>query len=175
LDFSKIESGKLELETIDFNLRSVVEEVMDLFAKQAEDKGIEFIDFFHCDVPADLRGDPGRVRQILSNLVSNALKFTEKGEVVVRVTLLKQTSTHANVRFSVSDTGIGIPPEKVKKLFTSFTQADASTTRKFGGTGLGLAMAHKILEEHGGNIEVESSVGSGTTFTVVLPVAETTA
>jgi CheY-like chemotaxis protein len=144
---------------------------MDLFAKQAEDKGIEFINFFHCDVPEDLRGDPGRVRQILSNLVSNALKFTEIGEVVVRVRLLEQTSTHANVHFSVEDTGIGIPPEKVEKLFTAFTQADASTTRKFGGTGLGLAICKKFTELMGGKIGVFSDPDKGSTFwfTLELP------
>jgi two-component system sensor histidine kinase/response regulator len=164
LDFSKIESGKLELETIDFDLRSSVEEVMDLFAKQAEDKGVELINFIRCDVPTELQGDPSRLRQILSNLVNNALKFTAQGEVVLQVTVQEETSTHATLRFSVTDTGIGILKEKIQKLFASFTQVDASMTRKYGGTGLGLAISKKFVELMRGEIGVDSEPGRGSSF-----------
>ena len=164
LDFSKVESGKLELETIDFDLRSSVEEVMDLFATQAEDKGVELITFIHYDVLTELQGDPGRLRQILSNLVSNALKFTTQGEVVLQVSVQEQTSTHATLRFSVTDTGIGIAKEKIGKLFASFTQVDASMTRKYGGTGLGLAISKKFVELMGGKIGVDSEPGRGSSF-----------
>ena len=170
LDFSKVESGKLELEIIDFDLRSAVEEVMDLFAKQAEDKGVELINFIRYDVPTELQGDPGRLRQILSNLVSNALKFTAKGEVVLRVTVIEETSTYATLRFSVTDTGIGIPEEKVGKLFSSFTQVDASISRKYGGTGLGLAICKKFVELMAGEIGVDSEPGKGSSFWFTLPL-----
>lgn len=168
LDFSKVESGKLQLELIDFELRSAVEDVVNLFAKEAADKEVELINFVRCDVPMELRGDPGRLRQILSNLISNALKFTEEGEVVVRVTVLKETATHANLRFSVTDTGIGIPPEKLGKLFHSFTQVDASITRKHGGTGLGLAICRKFVDLMGGEIGVYSDESKGSTFWFTL-------
>jgi len=171
LDFSKVESGKLELEIIDFDLRSSVEEVMDLFATQAEDKGVELINFIRYDVPTELQGDPGRLRQILSNLVNNALKFTTQGEVVLQVSVQKETSTYATLRFSVTDTGIGIPKEKIDKLFASFTQVDASMTRKYGGTGLGLAISKKFGELMGGKIGVDSEPGRGSSFwfTVQVP------
>jgi len=164
LDFSKVESGKLELETIEFDLRSAVEEVMDLFAKQAADKGVELINFTRCDIPTELQGDPGRLRQILSNLVNNALKFTTQGEVVVQVSVQEETATHATLLFSVTDTGIGIPKEKIGKLFASFTQVDASMTRKYGGTGLGLAISKKFVELMGGKIGVDSEPGRGSSF-----------
>jgi PAS domain S-box-containing protein len=164
LDFSKVESGKLELEIIDFDLRSAVEEVMDLFAKQAEDKGVDLINFIRHDVPTRLQGDPGRLRQVLSNLVNNALKFTSEGEVVVRVAIQEQTSSYVVLRFSVTDTGIGIPQEKQGKLFNAFTQVDASTTRRYGGTGLGLAICKKFIELMQGEISVKSEPASGSTF-----------
>src|SRR3990172_2872856 len=164
LDFSKVESGKLELETIDFDLRSSVEDVMDLFATQAENKGVELITFIHYDVLTELQGDPGRLRQIVSNLVSNALKFTTQGEVVLKVSVQEETSTHATLRFSVTDTGIGIAKEKIGKLFASFTQVDASMTRKYGGTGLGLAISKKFVELMGGKIGVDSEPGRGSSF-----------
>ncbi|MDZ4344729.1 MAG: response regulator, partial [Candidatus Binatia bacterium] len=170
LDFSKVESGKLELEIIDFDLTSTVGEVVDLFAKQAEDKGVELINFIRYDVPEKLQGDPGRLRQIISNLVGNALKYTAKGEVVVRITVQEQTAAYANLRFEVSDTGIGIPKEKQDKLFNSFTQVDASTTREYGGTGLGLAICKRFVELMGGQIGMESEPGKGSTvwFTLKL-------
>ena len=170
LDFSKVESGKLELEIIDFDLTSAVGEVVDLFAKQAEDKGVELINFIRYDVPEKLQGDPGRLRQIISNLVGNALKFTAKGEVIVRITVQEQTAAYANLRFEVSDTGIGIPKEKQDKLFSSFTQVDASTTRKYGGTGLGLAICKRFVELMGGQIGMDSEPGKGSTvwFTLKL-------
>ena len=172
LDFSKVESGKLELEIIDFDLRTAVEEVTDLFAKQADDKGVELINLVDYDVPVGVQGDPGRIRQILSNLVSNSLKFTAKGEVVVRVSVAEETSDYANLRFSVTDTGIGIPKEKIGKLFNSFTQVDASTTRKYGGTGLGLAICKKFIELMGGEIGVESEPNQGSTFWFALQLGK---
>jgi two-component system sensor histidine kinase/response regulator len=163
-----VESGKLELEIIDFDLTSAVGEVIDLFAKQAEDKGIELINFIRYDVPEKLQGDPGRLRQIISNLVGNALKFTAKGEVVVRITVQEQTAAYANFRFEVSDTGIGIPKEKQDKLFNYFTQVDPSTTRKYGGTGLGLAICKKLVELMGGQIGMDSEPEQGSTVWFML-------
>ncbi|MGH7930556.1 MAG: PAS domain S-box protein, partial [Candidatus Binatia bacterium] len=145
LDFSKAEAGKVELEIIDFDLRTAVEEVTGLFASQAAHKEVELINFVGYEVPAALQGDPGRLRQILSNLISNALKFTSKGEVVVRVSVADQTATMATIRFDVADTGIGIPKDGIENLFNPFTQVDASTTRKYGGTGLGLAICKKFV------------------------------
>ena len=172
LDYSKVESGNLELEMIDFELRSAVEEVMDLFAMQAEDKGVELISFIRNDVPTELQGDPGRLRQILANLVGNALKFTTEGEVVVGISVLEQTSTHATLRFSVTDSGIGIPQEKVGKLFHAFTQVDASTTRKYGGTGLGLSICKKFVELMGGKIGVDSQQEKGSCFWFTLQLSK---
>ncbi len=170
LDFSKAEAGKVELEVIDFDLRTAVEDVTGLFASQAADKEIELINFLRYDVPTSLRGDPGRLRQILSNLVSNALKFTTKGEVVVRVGVVEQTSAVATLRFEVADTGIGIPRNSIENLFHPFTQADASTTRKYGGTGLGLAICKQFVSLMGGEIGVESDTGKGSTFWFTLPL-----
>jgi CheY-like chemotaxis protein/HPt (histidine-containing phosphotransfer) domain-containing protein len=168
LDFSKIESGKLELEIINFDLRSAVSEVTDLFAKQAADKKLELIYLIDNDVPTDLQGDPGRLRQIISNLVANALKYTTAGEVSVRVALLAETETHASLRFSVTDTGIGIPKDKIDKLFSSFTQIDPSISRKYGGTGLGLAICKNLVELMQGQIGVYSEPEEGSTFWFTL-------
>ena len=164
LDFSKIESGKLELEIIDFDLRSAMEEAAELFVRQADDKGVELINFIRPDVPTSLRGDSGRLRQVLSNLVGNALKFTTRGEVVVDVGVVEQNENTITLRFEVNDTGIGIAKDKIDKLFNAFTQADSSITRKYGGTGLGLAICKKFVELMEGQIGVSSEEGWGSRF-----------
>ncbi|MFO0984055.1 MAG: ATP-binding protein [Planctomycetota bacterium] len=164
LDFSKIESGKFELECIDFDIARNVEEVLDLLSPKAEAKGIELLCHVDDRVPEHARGDPGRVRQILINFVNNAVKFTQQGEVAVTVTLDSVTATHATVRFAVRDTGIGIPKDRMDRLFQRFSQVDASTTRRFGGTGLGLVIAKQLAELMGGSVGVESSEGVGSLF-----------
>ena len=169
LDFSKIEGGKLDLEVIDFDLHPTIEEVVEMFAKQADDKKLELASLIYHDVPSALRGDPGRVRQVLNNIVGNAIKFTEHGEVVLRVMLINQTATHAMVKFAISDTGIGIPPARMDRLFQTFSQVDASSTRKYGGTGIGLAISKKLTELMGGEIGVESELGKGSTFWFTVP------
>jgi len=169
LDFSKIETGKLDLEIINFDLHHAIDEVVDLFAKQAEEKRIELASLIYHDVPTALRGDPTRVRQILNNLFGNALKFTDRGEVVLRITLQEQTASHALLRFSISDTGIGIPPERQDRLFQTFSQVDTSSTRKYGGVGLGLAICKQLTALMGGHIGVESEVGKGSTFWFTVP------
>ncbi len=166
LDFSKIEAGKMELEVLDFDLRHMMEDVGDLLAISAHRKGLELISTVKHDVPALLRGDPGRLRQILLNFANNAIKFTKEGEVVVLAELETEDDTHVTIRFSVSDTGIGIAPDKLDCLFDSFTQVDASTTRKYGGTGLGLAISKKLTMMMGGDIGVESKLDQGSTFWV---------
>jgi PAS domain S-box-containing protein len=170
LDFSKAEAGKVELEIIDFDLRTAVEEVTGLFALQAAHKEVELINFVDYEVPTALQGDPGRLRQILSNLINNALKFTAKGEVVVRVSVVDQTPAMATIRFDVTDTGIGIPKDGIENLFNPFTQADASTTRKYGGTGLGLAICKKFVALMNGEIGVESAIGKGSVFWFTVPL-----
>ena len=176
LDFSKIESGQLELEDVDFNLADAVEEALAMFAQPAEAKGLELaVQFIPHDAPLALRGDPLRLRQVVSNLVGNAIKFTEEGEVVVRVTLLEQTARRAAVRIAVSDTGIGIASEAFDRIFEHFSQADGSTTREYGGTGLGLAICRRLLLLMGGSIHVESVPGQGSNFIIDLnlPLART--
>lgn len=168
LDFSKLEAGKMQLEEIDFDLNSCIEEVVELLAAQAEIKKLELAILIYSAVPRSLKGDPSRLRQILLNLVGNAIKFTEQGEVMVQVSLRDQTATSVFLRFGVTDTGIGILPEAQEKLFQSFSQIDASTTREYGGTGLGLAICKQLVERMGGEIGVESEMGKGSTFWFVL-------
>jgi PAS domain S-box-containing protein len=164
LDFSKIEAGRLDLEIIDLDVREVVEDVAGLLAQQAHVKGIELAPQVAPDLPRALRGDPGRLRQILFNLVGNAVKFTHTGEVVVAARIAETTADSVLVRFEVRDTGIGIPPEAQARLFQAFTQADSSTTRKYGGTGLGLVICKRLVELMHGQIGVESEPGRGSTF-----------
>ena len=165
LDFSKIEAGKLELETIDFELRNTVETVAYTLAQRAEAKGLEMATLVDHDVPDYLRGDPGRLRQILVNLIGNAIKFTETGDISVRASLVSEDEKTVTIRFSVKDTGIGIPKDRQDAIFERFKQADGSTTRRYGGTGLGLAISAQLVRMMGGTIEVESEVGKGSTFT----------
>jgi signal transduction histidine kinase/DNA-binding response OmpR family regulator len=170
LDLSKIEAGKLVMEEINFELHVTVDSIIDLFAVKAEERGLQFSCFIDPEVPLLLRGDPGRLRQVLINLVNNAIKFTNYGQVDLYVSQVKETDLHTTLRFDVKDTGIGIPDDRVNRLFQSFSQVDASTTRRFGGTGLGLAISKQITELMGGEIGVESEEGKGSTFwfTVVL-------
>jgi len=162
LDFSKIDSGKLEFEELDFDLRTTVEEVIDVLAIKAREKHIELMCQIDPKAPQVVSGDPGRLRQVLLNLGNNAVKFTEKGEVLFRVEI--DQSDDARIRFRVSDTGIGVPPEKQEAIFESFSQADASTNRRYGGTGLGLAISKQIVDLMGGEIGLESEAGKGSTF-----------
>jgi two-component system sensor histidine kinase/response regulator len=164
LDFSKIESGKLELHCIAFDLRQTVEEVVELLAERAHNKGLELVCMIHDEVPGAVYGDPLRLRQIITNLLGNAIKFTEQGEVVVRVSLRDQVEETALVHFAIRDTGVGIAPEAQEHIFASFSQADGSATRKHGGTGLGLAIAKQLTEMLGGSIGVDSILGGGSTF-----------
>jgi len=164
LDFSKVEAGKLELETVDFELRTTVEDVLELLAEKASSKGLELVCLAHAEVPTWVAGDPGRLRQILINLVGNAVKFSNTGDVVVQVMLAEETPHNVLVRFEVTDTGIGIRPEVQRRLFQAFSQADGSTTRQYGGTGLGLAISKQLAELMGGSIGVESVPSKGSTF-----------
>jgi two-component system, sensor histidine kinase and response regulator len=164
LDFSKIEARRMDLEIIDFDPRDTVEEALGLFAEQAYNKNLEFASFIQPTIPRILRGDPGRLTQVLTNLLGNALKFTEAGSVVLRVSLLDETDSEATLHFSVADTGIGLTAEQRSRLFQAFTQADTSTTRRFGGTGLGLVISKRLVEMMGGEIGVDSEQGVGSTF-----------
>ncbi|HET6260816.1 MAG TPA: response regulator, partial [Chloroflexia bacterium] len=167
-----IEAGKLQLEIIDCDLRSAVEEMVGLFAHRAFDKGLEAASLVEYDVPTILRGDPGRIRQVLVNLLGNAVKFTEEGETILRVSLVEESRDVAVVRFEVTDTGIGMTEEQRSRLFRAFTQADTSTTRKYGGTGLGLAISKQLVELMGGQIGVESEPHKGSTFWFTLPLTK---
>jgi len=164
LDFSKLEAGEMELEILDFNLDTCIEQTVDLLAIQAESKGLDLATWIETDVPKDLQGDESRLRQVITNLVGNAIKFTPQGEVLIRVSLQSETDTTASILFAVIDTGIGIAPEGQQKLFQSFSQVDASTTRNYGGTGLGLAICKQLVERMGGEIGVESTLDRGSKF-----------
>lgn len=164
LDFSKIESGKMELEANDFHLRNCIEDVLDLFATKANKYGIDLVLQMGNTIPVLVNGDALRLRQILMNLVGNAVKFTEEGEVFVHVQLLHQKEEALELSIEVRDTGIGIPTEKIERLFKSFSQLDSSTTRKYGGSGLGLVICKKLIEMMGGQIQVQSEEGDGSAF-----------
>lgn len=170
LDFSKIESGKMELEYEPFSVNKVIEETYDLLSVKAYEKGLELLYYIDAGVPAEIIGDVTRFRQVLVNLVSNGLKFTEQGEVLISASVLERAGDKFKLEFKVKDTGIGIPESKYHKLFESFSQVDSSTTRKYGGTGLGLAICQKIIRLMGGNITVESQEGEGTCFSFVIDV-----
>ncbi len=164
LDFSKIEARKLDLEILDFDLATVVEDTAEMLDLKAREKGLDLVCLVGPDVPPLLRGDPGRLGQVLTNLGGNAVKFTHSGEIVIRVSLAEETETKATVRFEVRDTGIGIPEGQLSSLFSPFTQVDGSTTRKYGGTGLGLSISKQLVELMGGEVGLESLEGKGSTF-----------
>jgi two-component system, sensor histidine kinase and response regulator len=182
LDFSKIEAGRFELENIDFNLHKTIEDVAELFAERAHSKGLELSCRIAPNTPEAARGDPSRIRQVLGNLVGNAIKFTGQGDVVIDISLAgnpdipldKANGTPFGIHFSVRDTGIGISADVLPKLFQAFSQADGSTTRKYGGTGLGLIISKQLIELMGGNIEVETHVGQGSTFSFTIPLSPAT-
>jgi two-component system sensor histidine kinase/response regulator len=172
LDFSKIEAGKLGLESISFDLSLVLEEVAELHAPNAEARGLELIQRIAPGTPTRLMGDPGRLRQVLNNLVGNAIKFTPAGHILIDVSCLKIADSHAELRIAVEDTGIGIASDKIMSVFDKFTQADSSTTREYGGTGLGLAICKEIANAMSGSLTVTSVYGQGSTFvlSISLPI-----
>ena len=173
LDFSKIESGHLSLEVTEFDLIELVENTLTVFSQPARSKGIELSSVFapSNSGPQCFRGDPHRLRQILSNLVGNAIKFTERGKITIRISTMEQTDIDAKIRLAVHDTGIGVAPEAQARIFEKFAQADGSTTRRFGGTGLGLAICRRLVELMGGTIQLESTLGQGSVFYVDLRLA----
>jgi CheY-like chemotaxis protein len=168
LDFSKVEAGKLELERVQFGLGDVVDATCDILAEQARRKGLQLEAFIERRVPERMWGDPGRLQQVLTNLMANAVKFTEHGSVTLRASI--SPTSENDVRFAVADTGIGISPEKIQQLFEPFSQADSSTTRRFGGTGLGLTISRQLVELMGGEISATSAPGEGTTFEFTIPL-----
>ncbi|MDV6319987.1 ATP-binding protein [Chromohalobacter sp. HP20-39] len=173
LDFSKIEAGKLELETVPVDMVTLVDEVLGLQAPNAQRKSLHLLGLVYDDVPDQLLGDPLRIKQVLTNLVNNAVKFTERGEIVVRVMLDEHSATSTKLRISVRDTGIGLDLASRERLFHAFSQGDASRSRKYGGTGLGLMISKRLVEQMGGEIDVESESGQGTTFTFSLTLIAT--
>jgi CheY-like chemotaxis protein len=168
LDFSKVEAGQLQLESTNLDVRVVAEEVAQLLAATADAKDVDLLCHLDPGLPAAVLGDPARLRQVLTNLVGNAVKFTDSGEVVLSVDVLGVHAEHVDIRFVVRDTGIGIAPDAQARLFDPFSQADLSTTRRFGGTGLGLAISQRIVQAAGGQIEVDSAIGAGATFSFTL-------
>jgi len=170
LDFSKIEAGKLDLEIIDFDLRTTVEEVLDLLSERAEVKGLDLVGLVYASTPTALRGDPGRIRQVLLNLLGNAIKFTIHGGVTIQVSAISISETNTTIRIEVTDTGIGLSQDAQAKIFDSFNQADNSTTRQFGGTGLGLAISKNLVAAMGGEMGVVSRQGEGSQFWLTLPL-----
>jgi len=164
LDYSKMDAGKMDIDPIDFNLRDCLGDTMKSLGLRASQKGIEIASDIHADVPDALVGDPGRLRQIVMNLAGNALKFTERGEVILSVEVVSRTEKDIELHFTLSDTGIGIPADKQSQIFEAFKQADGSMTRKYGGTGLGLAISSRLVEMMGGRIWVESELGKGSRF-----------
>nr|WP_255563704.1 response regulator [Mucilaginibacter rivuli] len=170
LDFSKIESGKLELEEHPFLIHKIVEETYDLLAVKAHEKDIDLLYMIEPEVPMEVLGDMTRLRQIVVNLVGNAIKFTDQGEILTSIKLASKTGSSYELEFAVKDSGIGIPADKMHKLFNSFSQVDSSTTRKYGGTGLGLAISARLIEKMNGRIWVESEVGKGTTFRFTIQI-----
>lgn len=172
LDYSKIEAGKLIIESISFDFRHTVQDILELMAVEAKEKGIELILRYDTETPLHVIGDPGRIRQVFTNLISNAIKFTHKGNVLINIECEKKIENKINFRISIEDTGIGIPGDQLDNIFDKFTQADTSSTRKYGGTGLGLAISKQLVEMMGGTIGVTSSQGKGSTFwfTLCLPL-----
>ncbi|HEX3023517.1 MAG TPA: PAS domain S-box protein [Lachnospiraceae bacterium] len=168
LDFSKMEAGKLSIENVNFNIRELVEELIKIYASRVEEKGLELNYTFSSSIPECLIGDPNRLRQIINNLLSNAVKFTNKGGVLITVKIVCKTEEEVELRFTVTDTGIGIAPEDMGNLFQSFNQVEQTYTKKYGGTGLGLAISKRLVELMGGNIGIESEKGVGSTFTFHL-------
>ena len=164
LDLSKIEAKKLDLEKLDFNLRMAIEDIADMVAIGAQDKGLELTAVVDADVPSMLRGDPGRLRQSIVNLTGNAVKFTKQGRIVLSVSRISEDDGHVTLRFSIADTGIGIPADRLDAIFSPFVQVDSTTTRRYGGTGLGLAITRQLAELMGGRIGCESETGKGSTF-----------
>ncbi|OKP93993.1 ATP-binding protein [Paenibacillus sp. P32E] len=170
LDFSKIESGKIELEEAPFSLQHCLNETIDLFTAQTRERNLEMMLMVDPLVPSSIKGDMNRLRQVLNNLVGNAVKFTPEGSVYIMVNKLAETESSLTLEFMIKDTGIGIPPDKINELFQPFSQLDASTTRKFGGTGLGLSISKSLVELMGGTIWVEPSNGPGATFIFTIEV-----
>ncbi len=170
LDFSKIEAGKIEIDNAEFDLQKLVEEICDLFAVKIHEKGVELIVIYTKKVPRFVIGDQGKIRQILTNLINNAVKFTDQGEIIVNVSVVERQYGKVKLRFNVTDTGLGIPQAKIKTLFRPFTQVDGTIERKYGGTGLGLAISKKLTEIMGGNIGVHSALHEGSTFWFTITV-----
>jgi two-component system, sensor histidine kinase and response regulator len=170
LDFSKVEAGKLEIEDIDFDMDDVLANLSSIISQKAYEQGLELLIYAKSDVPMSLIGDPLRIGQILLNLSGNSVKFTKNGEINITCSLVKKSKDKATLQFDISDTGIGMTPEQMEKLFSAFSQADTSTTRKFGGTGLGLTISKRLVEMMGGEISVSSEPGVGSTFTFTIDV-----